>query len=172
MAIPEVGSTYEVDVEFESNKEKLTRTDRSRRRHSSFMEMVTNISSETEKAIIPSETFTNQTKQQASMRARNADPSIGDYFRPTNTDTSTSDTRATSAFAAAAESMREDKPRGTSSRSKPVREEMRVFNPNNSKDDIGKELWDSGTFQIVDGLITLAHPDESGKEHHPAFNFL
>ena len=66
--------------------------------------------------------------------------------------------------------MREDKRQGA--RSKPPREEMKVFNPNNSKDDLGKELWDSGTFEVVDGLITLAHPDDEGKEHHPVFNFL
>ena len=167
MAIPEVGSIYEVDTHFEPSAEKLHRTERGRRRHSSFMDMVTNISSEAEKTTsTSSDSFMSRASQRAAMRARNADPSIGNSSRPT----SIVGSDVVGAFAAAAESMRDDKRQRT--RNKPPREEMRVFNPNNSKDDLGKELWDSGTFEVVDGLITLAHPDDEGKEHHPVFNFL
>ena len=171
MAIPEVGSMYEVDTQFEPSTERLHRTERGRRRQSTFMEMVTNIANEAEKTTAPSsssDSFMSRASRRASMRARNADPSVGNSSRPA----SIVGSDVVGAFAAAAESMREDKHRGARSTSQPPREEMRVFNPNNSKDDLGKELWDSGTFEVVDGLITLAHPDDEGKEHHPVFNFL
>ena len=168
MAIPEVGTTYEVDTQFEPSTEKLHRTERGRRRHSTFMDMMTNISNEAEKTATSSssDSFMSRASQRASMRVRNAEPSIGNSSRPA----SIVGSDVVGAFAEAAESMCEDKRRGA--RSKPPREEMKVFNPNNSKDDLGKELWDSGTFEVVDGLITLAHPDDEGKEHHPVFNFL
>ena len=170
-AIPEVGSMYEVDTRFEPSTERLNRTERGRRRQSTFMDMVTNIANEAEKtaASSSSDSFMSRASQRASTRARNADPSIGNSLRPT----SIVGSDVVGAYAAAAESMREDKRQGArSTSSKPPSEEMRVFNPNNSKDDLGKELWDSGTFEVVDGLITLAHPDDEGKEHHPVFNFL
>ena len=47
---------------------------------------------------------------------------------------------------------------------------MRVFIPNDPKDGLGGKPWDSGTFEVVDGLITLVHPDVEGKGYHPVFH--